>query len=132
MIYFHSTVVRERISEWSQICLQEKAHAGKWGAMKGWFEEHGHEFKTLAIAKDEDGQIIGAAVQLRYLHYSGFTAHTVYGRDEYNLSVFVKPTHRRQGIGKKLIQKLKSRTKEPILGSPFDDESHKFFKESRA
>lgn len=132
MIYFHSTIVRERITKWSRVCLQEEVHAGKWGTMQVSFRAKGVEYRSLAIAKNDAGEVIGSAAQLCWLNYAGITAQKDYGRDEYNICVFVKPDYRRQGIGKKLIQKLKTRTKATLIGSPHDDDSHKFFKESRA
>jgi GNAT superfamily N-acetyltransferase len=132
MIYFHSTIVRSRIEEWSQVCLQEEVHAGKWGTMQEEFRNQGIEYRSLVIAKNDDGEVIGAASQLRQPAWGGLHAQQHYGRDEYNIGVFVKPEYRRQGIGKKLVQKLKTRTKATLVGSPHNDATNKFFQESRA
>ena len=100
--------------------------------MEGEFRNEGIEYRSLVIAKNDDGEVIGAAAQYCWLHCAGFTAHKDYGRDEYNVVVYVKPEYRRKGVGKKMIQKLKTRTKAVLLGSPHGDDSHKFFKESGA
>ncbi len=132
MIYFHSTIVRSKIVEWSQVCLQEEVHAGKWGTMQNEFQNKGIEYRSLVIAKNDDGEVIGVAGQLHWRAYAGLHAQQNYGRDEYNIGVFVKDEYRRQGIGKKLIQKLKTRTKATLIGSPHNDATNKFFQESRA
>lgn len=100
--------------------------------MEGEFQNRGVEYRSLVIAKNDDDEVIAVAAQYYRPHYAGFQAHTNYGRDEFNIAVFVKDKYRRQGIGKKLIQKLKTRTKATLMGSPHNEATNKFFQESRA